>query len=139
MTDVIVACVNNSLLEKFNLRGYFMGNGFDNTHNNQFGDGGRGPTGGVNTGGGNAGSGNAGDRGYGYWSYNPGKPEMVMVNGEQRIQITGGWSWVSDDHLHWSDGNDGGNSNDNLRTNVTGKSTFRLSCCGRWLYLYGVR
>ncbi|MDE1186590.1 MAG: S-type pyocin domain-containing protein [Pantoea sp.] len=116
-----------------------MGNGFDNAHNNQFGDGDRGPTGGVNTGGGNAGSGNAGDRGYGYWSYNPGTPEMIMVNGEQRIQITGGWSWVSDDHLHWSDGNEGGSSNDNLRTNVTAKvpSGYRAAVDG-YIYMVSV-
>ncbi|ADU71345.1 S-type Pyocin domain protein (plasmid) [Pantoea sp. At-9b] len=98
-----------------------MGNGFDNAHNHQFGGGDRGPTGGVNSGGGNSGSGNAGDKGYGYYSYNPGTPALVMVNGEQRIQITGGMNWVSDDHLHWSDGNSGGDSNDNLRTNVTAK------------------
>ncbi|MCZ4061157.1 hypothetical protein O3W44_21745 [Pantoea sp. LMR881] len=47
------------------------GNGGDNAHNNAFGGGGRGPTGGVNTGSGS--SGNAG-RGNGYWSMDGVKP-----------------------------------------------------------------
>ncbi|MBP2199477.1 hypothetical protein [Pantoea cypripedii] len=64
---------------------------------------------------------------------------MIMVNGEQRIQITGGWSWVSDDHLHWSDGNEGGSSNDNLRTNVTAKvpSGYRAAVDG-YIYMISV-
>ncbi|MFV8988307.1 hypothetical protein [Serratia fonticola] len=97
------------------------GNGGDNAHNNQFGGGGRGPTGGVNTGSGSS-NGNAGDRGYGYWKLEPGIPSPKKNDpaGEVRIEITGGMKWVSDNSIHWSDGK-GGSGNDNVRTNVTAK------------------
>lgn len=112
------------------------GNGFDNAHNNQFGGGGRGPTGGVNMGSGP--SGNAGDRGNGYYSYDPGKPTSgVVVNGEVRIEISGGEKWVSDNNIHWSDGKSGSDSRDNLRTNVTAPvpSGYRSAVDG---YIYTV-
>lgn len=112
------------------------GNGFDNAHNNQFGGGGRGPTGGVNMGSGS--SGNAGDRGNGYYTYDPGTPTSAkVVNGEVRIEINGGMRWVSDSSVHWSDGKSGSDGRDNLRTNVTAKvpSGYRSAVDG---YLYTV-
>ena len=110
------------------------GNGFDNAHNNQFGDGGRGPTGGVNMGSGS--SGNAG--GNGYYTYDAGKPtSAVIVDGQVRIDITGGMRWVSDNSIHWSDGQTGSDSRDNLRTNVTAPvaSGYRSAVDG---YIYTV-
>lgn len=113
------------------------GNGGDNAHNNQFGGGGRGPTGGVNMGSGSS-NGNAGDRGNGYWSYDPGvpSPKVNDPDGQVRIEITGGMKWVSDNSVHWSDGK-GGSGNDNLRTNVTAKvdNGFRAAVDG---YIYTV-
>lgn len=97
------------------------GNGGDNAHNNQFGGGGRGPTGGINTGSGSS-NGNAGDRGYGYWKMDPlsNTPTKYDPDGQVRIEITGGMNWVKDNSIHWSDGK-GGSGNDNVRTNVTAK------------------
>ncbi|WP_082082822.1 S-type pyocin domain-containing protein [Pantoea sp. BL1] len=108
------------------------GNGFDNAHNNQFGGGGRGPTGGVNMGSGS--SGNSGDRGNGYYSYNPGDPHFLA---DGSILVSGGKNWVSDPSLHWSDGKSGSDSRDNLRTNVTASvpSGYRSAVDG---YIYTV-
>ena len=111
------------------------GNGFDNAHNNQFGDGGRGPTGGVNTG-----SGPSGNSGNGRYVLSPAKPGEVAgrwVNGELRIEISRGMSWVSDNSIHWSDGRSGSEGRDNLRTNVTAPvpSGFRSAVDG---YIYTV-
>lgn len=69
------------------------GNGGDNVHNNQFGGGDRGPTGGVNGGPtGLGGSGKGGDWG---WKYDPGKNESYIDgNGQAHIVINGGWKRV---------------------------------------------
>lgn len=113
------------------------GNGGDNAHNNQFGGGGRGPTGGVNTGSGSS-NGNSGDRGYGYWQLDPGKPTPTTYgpDGQVRIEINSGMNWVSDNSIHWSDGK-GGSGNDNVRTNVTAKveNGYRAAVDG---YIYTV-
>lgn len=111
------------------------GNGFDNAHNNQFGGGGRGPTGGVNTG-----SGPSGNAGNGRYVLSPAKPGEVVgqwVNGEYRIEISRGMNWVPDNSLHWSDGHSGSEGRDNLRTNVTAPvpSGFRSAVDG---YIYTV-
>lgn len=100
---------------------HMSGNGGDHAHNNQFGGGGRGPSGGVNTGSGSSNR-NAGDRGYGYWKLEPSIPSPKKNDpaGEVRIEITGGMKWVSDNSIQWSDGK-GGSGNDNVRTNVTAK------------------
>ncbi|MDI7660627.1 hypothetical protein QLZ26_10990 [Cronobacter universalis] len=85
------------------------GNGADNAHNNQFGGGGRGPTGGVNMGSGS--SGNSSDRGNGGYVLSPAKPGEVAgrwVNGEFRIEVSRGMNWVSDNSIHWSDGKKAG-------------------------------
>ncbi|MEB5837034.1 S-type pyocin domain-containing protein [Pantoea dispersa] len=113
------------------------GNGSSNAHNNQFGGGSRGPTGGVNTGSGP--SGNTGDRGNGRFVLSPARPGEVagtIVNGELRIEISRGMNWVADDSLHWSDGK-GVEGRDNLRTNVTAPvpSGFRSAVDG---YIYTV-
>lgn len=113
------------------------GNGGDNAHNNQFGGGGRGPTGGINTGSGSS-NGNAGNRGYGYWKLDPGKPTPTTYgpDGQVRIEINGGMNWVKDNSIHWSDGK-GGCGNDNVRTNVTAKveNGYRAAVDG---YIYTV-
>ncbi|EKY1941919.1 S-type pyocin domain-containing protein [Cronobacter turicensis] len=114
------------------------GNGADNAHNNQFGGGGRGPTGGVNMGSGS--SGNSSDRGNGGYVLSPAKPGEVAgrwVNGEFRIEVSRGMNWVSDNSIHWSDGKKGGEGRDNLRTNVTAPipSGFRAAVDG---YIYTV-
>ncbi|WP_312140756.1 S-type pyocin domain-containing protein [Pantoea septica] len=111
------------------------GNGFDNAHNNQFGGGGRGPTGGVNTG-----SGPSGNAGNGRYVLSPAKPGEVAgrwVNGELRIEISRGMNWVPDNSIHWSDGRSGSEGRDNLRTNVTAPvpSGFRSAVDG---YIYTV-
>jgi len=73
------------------------GNGGDNAHNNQFGGGGRGPTGGVQggpTGLGNGGGGQGGNWG---WKYDPGTsggPTRYDPDGSPRITIDGGWKRV---------------------------------------------
>ncbi|MFN3069409.1 S-type pyocin domain-containing protein [Serratia sp. J2] len=114
------------------------GNGGDNAHNNQFGGGGRGPTGGVNTGAGSS-NGNSGDRGYGYWKMDPPTPPgptRYAPDGSVIINITGGMNWVKDNSIHWSDGK-GGSGNDNVRTNVTAKveNGYRAAVDG---YIYTV-
>jgi len=114
------------------------GNGFDNAHNNQFGGGERGPTGGVNMGSGPAG--NAGDRGNGRYVLSPPKPGEVIsqaADGEYHIVVNRGMNWVSDKSLHWSDGHSGGEGRDNLRTNVTASipSGYRSAVDG---YIYTV-
>ncbi|ELY6345207.1 S-type pyocin domain-containing protein [Cronobacter muytjensii] len=114
------------------------GNGADNAHNNQFGGGGRGPTGGVNMGSGP--SGNSSDRGNGGYVLSPAKPGEVAgrwVNGEFRIEVSRGMNWVSDNSIHWSDGKKGGEGRDNLRTNVTAPipSGYRAAVDG---YIYTV-
>ncbi|MCZ4061273.1 S-type pyocin domain-containing protein [Pantoea sp. LMR881] len=95
------------------------GNGGDNAHNNAFGGGGRGPTGGVNTGSGS--SGNAG-RGNGYWSMDGVKPGPISYDstGHPIISINDGPHWVNDDSLYGSNGNAG---NGNVRTSGTAKIT----------------
>ncbi|MCU5772840.1 S-type pyocin domain-containing protein [Erwiniaceae bacterium BAC15a-03b] len=114
------------------------GNGADNAHNNQFGGGSRGPTGGVNTG---SGSGNSGgERGYGYWSTAHIKEDKSAITydekGEPRIEIRDGARWVGDNSIHWSD-DKGGSGNANLRTNVTApiKEGFQAAIDG---YIYTV-
>lgn len=69
------------------------GNGGDNAHNNQFGGGSRGPTGGVNGISGPGGPGNSVAGGWG-WTYNPGKGPVTstLPDGSIAINITGGWS-----------------------------------------------
>lgn len=69
------------------------GNGGDNAHNNQFGGGSRGPTGGVNGTSGPGGPGNSAAGGWG-WTYNPGKGPVTSTrpDGSIAINITGGWS-----------------------------------------------
>lgn len=96
------------------------GNGSDNAHNNQFGGGGRGPTGGVNTGSGSSGNGGSGNGFYEYRMDEPYKPEYNS-KGELVVTISKGPTWVSDDSIHWSDGRNGGNSRDSTRTNTTAK------------------
>ncbi|MEB5890021.1 hypothetical protein [Enterobacter roggenkampii] len=82
------------------------GNGGDNAHNNQFGGGSRGPTGGVN---GTAGPGGAGNSAAGNWgwTYNPGKgpSSSTRPDGSVAINITGGWNRVP-----FSGGGNGGNT-----------------------------
>ncbi|EHX7012500.1 hypothetical protein K2A10_004746, partial [Salmonella enterica subsp. enterica serovar Concord] len=82
------------------------GNGGDNAHNNQFGGGSRGPTGGVN---GTAGPGGAGNSAAGNWgwTYNPGKGPVTSTrpDGSVTINITGGWNRVP-----FSGGGNGGNT-----------------------------
>ncbi|MCR0999246.1 S-type pyocin domain-containing protein [Serratia rubidaea] len=69
------------------------GNGGDNAHNNQFGGGGRGPTGGVN--GGPTGIGGSGGGGNWGWKYNPGTDaNYIDSNGVPHIVINGGWERV---------------------------------------------
>lgn len=112
------------------------GNGGDNAHNNQFGGGGRGPTGGVNMGSGSPG--NAGDRGNGYYSYDPSQPKTTgYKDGQVLIEVIAGHNWVSDNSIHWSDGKSGNEGRDNLRTNVVAPvpSGFRSAVDG---YIYTV-
>lgn len=73
------------------------GNGGDNAHNNQFGGGERGPTGGVN--GGPTGSGGSGGAVGGSWSWRwvdvgPDKSH-IDPNGEHHIVISGHWERVT--------------------------------------------
>jgi hypothetical protein len=96
------------------------GNGSDNAHNNQFGGGSRGPTGGVNTGSSSSGNGGSGNGFYQYRMDEPYKPEYNS-KGELVVTISKGPTWVSDDSIHWSDGRNGGNSRDSTRTNTTAK------------------
>ncbi|MGP6611745.1 S-type pyocin domain-containing protein [Klebsiella pneumoniae] len=83
------------------------GNGGDNAHNNQFGGGSRGPTGGVKGTSGPGGPGNSAAGGWG-WTYNPGKGPVTSTrpDGGVTINITGGW-----DRVPFSGGGNGGNTN----------------------------
>ncbi len=84
------------------------GNGSDNAHNNQYGGGSRGPTGGVSGGPGSLGNGgNVG--GNWAWKYDPGPKSPIKYDpdGSPRIEITGGWSRVP----FVGDGNGGGDTN----------------------------
>lgn len=69
------------------------GNGGDNAHNNQFGGGSQGPTGGVKGNSGQGGPGNSAGGSWG-WTYNPGKGPVTSTwpDGSMAINITGGWS-----------------------------------------------
>ncbi|EAS3261066.1 hypothetical protein JYB54_004551 [Salmonella enterica] len=80
------------------------GNGGDNAHNNQFGGGSRGPTGGVKGTSGPGGPGNSAAGGWG-WTYNPGKGPVTSTrpDGGVTINITGGW-----DRVPFSGGGNGG-------------------------------
>jgi hypothetical protein len=68
------------------------GNGNDNAHNNQFGGGERGPTGGVK--GGPTGLGGSGQGGGWGWKYEPGKKEPFTDAAGTHIVISGGWQRV---------------------------------------------
>lgn len=81
------------------------GDGGDNAHNNQFGGGSRGPTGGVN--GGPTGLGRSGRGGGWGWSYNPSNSSYIDSSGQPHIVIGGGWSRVPA-------GNNGGGGSSNV-------------------------
>lgn len=90
------------------------GNGADNAHNNQFGGGGCGPTGGVNTGGGEA-KGSGHEHKFGYWDSSGSKKGYITydANGQPGMHIIDGPKWVHDDIMH-GPGNEG-NGDGNIR------------------------